>query len=207
MARGFVYPAFEAGAKSRAFFVYGAAMPSYDGFKSQVREIPYGNNGIFVSVSHLKNFIRKGRRDPNIIRFTRRLVRNCPNKDYMCEARTVFNWVQNNIRFVRDPHNVEAIQGPEVTLRRDVLSGDCDDHVVLLQSMLQSIGIPTRIVLVASQKAAPNQYNHIFSEALVPVNGVNKWVSMDTTPITSSGDMASFGYMPRGFIEKREVVQ
>ena len=181
-------------------------MPAYDGFKSVVKQIPHGNNGIFVSVDHLMNFIRTGRRNPDVVAFARRLVQHCPNKDYVCEARAIFDWIQANIRFTRDPNNVELLQGPEVTLRSDVRCGDCDDHVILLQSLLQAIGIPTRVVLVASQNAAPNMYNHIFTEALLPVNGQDTWVAMDTTPMKSNGQLASFGYLPKGYTETRREV-
>lgn len=180
-------------------------MAGFTGYRTQVKQIPDGNRGIFVSVDHLLSFIRQGRKDPRIRTFTARLVQGCRNKDYFCEARVVYEWIKGNIRFVRDPHNTELLQEAFITLTEGY--GDCDDHVILLNSMLQTIGVPTRIVLVASRSAAPNIYNHIFTEALLPVKGKDTWVAMDTTPITQDGKMANFGYQPKGFTEtRREVV-
>lgn len=181
--------------------VQRAHMPFLSGYKTELKQIPYGNQGIFLSVSDLIDLIRKGRKNPQVRLTAARIIQHCPNKDYMCEAKSISRWIQNNIRFTRDIYHVELLQGAEVTLQEGY--GDCDCHVILLNSMLQSIGIPTRVVLVASRKALPKHFNHIFTEALLPTPQGERWIAMDTTPLTRTGKMAKFGYLPRGYTEKR----
>lgn len=181
-------------------------MPIYDGqnAKTQVKQIPYGNAGIRISVSHIISIIQQYRKNTDIRTFALRLIHECPPKDYLCEARTIFGWMQQNIRFTRDVHHVETLMTPDITLYER--AGDCDDQVILLNSLLQSIGIPTRLVLVASRRDAPKEFNHILTEAYLPVNGKSKWVAMETTPITASGQFAPFGYLPKGITyERREI--
>ena len=171
-------------------------MPYLGDLHSTYETIPYGNAGIRISVSRLLNFIRQGRKNQQIVLFAKQLVQDCPNKDYICEAKTIFSWVQQNIRFTRDVRDVELLQTPDVTLR--LRNGDCDDHVILLCTLLEAVGHRTRVVLVASMRDAPGQYNHIFAEVLLPVGKEYRWVPMDTTPVSNDGRLAPFGWLPPG---------
>jgi transglutaminase-like putative cysteine protease len=162
----------------------------------QMKEIPYGNPGIMVSASELVKIIKQFRKDPQI-RFTaENIVKDCPNKDYTCEGKKIFEWVKKNVRFTRDPYRVEMLRSPLLTLEHK--QGDCDDHTILTSSLLQSIGHPTRIVLVATRKLMPKNFNHVFSE--VEING--KWIPLDTTVKESY-----FGWLPTGYTYKKFEVE
>jgi hypothetical protein len=98
-------------------------------------------------------------------------------------ATALSDFVRTNIRYVNDPVDVETIQSPEVTVK--IGSGDCDDHVVLLSSLLQSVGIPVRYVVVGRSR---DRFSHIYLEALI----ASRWISVDTTipgPIGRSGQL------------------
>ena len=64
-----------------------------------------------------------------------------PPHDYFGEIRAIQNWVQDNVRYVFDPREVEYFQTPRRTLKDK--AGDCDDQAILMSSLLESIGYTT----------------------------------------------------------------
>jgi len=181
-------------------FFYGRA-----GVLSETKNIPWGNAGVRVSVDSLLSIIRTWRINPDLVLFAKELVQNVPSKDYYGEVWTIQDWIKRNIRFTRDPVGGELLQDPEVTLK--IANGDCDDHVILLNSLVNAIGIPTRVVLIASTSAAPNQYNHIFTEAWLPRpdNGQYAWIPVETTPVRQ-GEWFEMGRLPQGYRYERHGV-
>lgn len=101
------------------------------------------------------------------------ITRQCPSKDFRCEILRLYEWVDENIRFVRDINGVETIQTPARTL--DLGVGDCDDHAILLSALLESIGHPTRF---AALGFAPGHFSHVLAETKI---GRDKWLSLETT--------------------------
>jgi hypothetical protein len=65
--------------------------------------------------------------------------------DYFGELRTIQKWVQDNVRYVFDPRDVEYFQTPRRTLIDR--TGDCDDQAILTSSLLESIGYTTSVCL------------------------------------------------------------
>lgn len=111
---------------------------------------------------------------PVIVQQARRIVALVPNKDWAGEAEAIQNWVRNNIRYTRDPHGVETLQTPEVTLKE--LQGDCDDHSVLVGALLSAVGHPVRYRAV-SLKQYPSALCHVYAETKIG----SAWVSVETT--------------------------
>jgi len=166
------------------------------------KQIPYGNAGIMVSAKEMVNMVKMFRKNQDRVRFLAEdIVKGCANKDYYCEARKLYDWIKSNIAFRRDINHVEMLRSPIVTLDRR--AGDCDCHTILYGSLAQSIGLPTRIVLVATRRNKPKNFNHVFSEVQVPVNGVLKWLPADTTPLTVGGPTFAFGELPPAYTYKR----
>lgn len=102
----------------------------------------------------------------------RHLVQNLPQKAVLQEARVLFDFVQNNIRYVRDPHQIEALQTPAATLQ--LKSGDCDDKTILLAALLLSIGIPVKLIVGGWQEG---HYTHVWLRAGIG----SAWIAMDPT--------------------------
>jgi len=100
----------------------------------------------------------------------RQLTANVRQKDYMGEARALFRFVQNNIRYIREP--IEGLQTPEATLQ--LRAGDCDDKTILLGALLIATG--ARVKLVAGGHAR-GQYSHVWLRASIR----GRWVPMDPT--------------------------
>lgn len=74
------------------------------------------------------------------------VVRSRVNNDVSAHTRTIFLWVVNHMVYLADPDGAEYIQSPRLLLetiqRNGSAYGDCDDHVVLLGSLLQAVGVP-----------------------------------------------------------------
>ncbi|MBD3263933.1 MAG: hypothetical protein GF375_02380 [Candidatus Omnitrophica bacterium] len=174
--------------------------------KVQKINIPNGNAGIMVSAKKMVELIREYSGNQERIRFLAEdITRNCRSKDYLCNAKSIYDWVKANIKWDRDPDGMEMLRSPIVTLDRRV--GDCDDHTILIASLLKSIGMPVRIVLIASRSYRPEIYNHVLVETLAPVNGEMKWIAIDTTPLDANGKYFPFGVRPPSYKAKEMGVR
>lgn len=71
-----------------------------------------------------------------------------------------------------DPVNVERIQTADKTL--ELAAGDCDDKSILLASMLEALGHPTRFMAIGFE---PNVFTHVYVETKIG----NDWIPLETT--------------------------
>lgn len=104
-------------------------------------------------------------RSPFIRQFTVSLMGGLDNNDVMGQTQRVIDFVRKNLTYIRDPVDSEYVISP-VRLLTDwqttgTMMGDCDDHVLLLNSMLGSIGIPTKFVGV--KFGVTDVFNHVVS--------------------------------------------
>ena len=81
--------------------------------------------------------------------------------------------MRDTVRYVRDVHEVETLQSPDKTIALRV--GDCDDQAVLLASLLESVGYPTRFV--AAGYAAPGELDHVYLQVCLD----GEWLDADPT--------------------------
>lgn len=116
---------------------------------------------------------RQWRRNPGIRYLTCGLVQGVAPKDFRGEVEAVFQYVQNDIRYVQDINEVETIQTPERTLLSEC--GDCDDKATLLASMLESIGHPCRFAAVGFE--CFGEYDHVLLQTKIG----ERWVALDPT--------------------------
>lgn len=99
------------------------------------------------------------------------ITAECPPREWSCEVGMIQQWVKQNIKFVADVAEVETLQTPDLTLRQRL--GDCDDHSILVASLLQSIGHPARFIAVD----LGGGFSHVFTET--PIGPY--WVAVETT--------------------------
>jgi predicted transglutaminase-like cysteine proteinase len=108
------------------------------------------------------------KKNPIIRNLSVTLTSNLPSHDKMSEAITIFNFVRDNIRYVQDIKGCETIQIPIVTLpphlspELGIGAGDCDDHSLLLASMLLSIGFGNLYYRIVSYRETDNEWRHIY---------------------------------------------
>jgi len=100
----------------------------------------------------------------------RQIVGHLKQKDYAGEARALFRFVRDRIRYIREP--IEGLQTPEATLQ--MRAGDCDDKVVLLGALLTATGADVKFVAGGYQ---PKQFSHVWLRARIG----GRWAAMDPT--------------------------
>lgn len=111
-------------------------------------------------------------------------------KDYMGEIRALFEWVQQNVRYTKDPFRLEVLHSARRML--ELRAGDCDDMAVLLGAMLEAIGHPTRLILVGPDPLQPRLFTHVYLEAYHR----GQWIPLDPTM------PHPMGWAPRALVKK-----
>ena len=120
----------------------------------------------------MRRFVNEYKTNVIIRETALKIVERLPQKDFKGEINALFYFVQNRIRYVRDVNGVETVQSPLKTL--EYSQGDCDDKSVLLATMLESLGHPTRFHAMGFR---PRHISHV----LLEVKLKNKWIALDTT--------------------------
>lgn len=104
-----------------------------------------------------------------IIYFARCLVGgNKLDDDRTGQFRTIASWCLKFIVYQADPRGIEFVRSPVQMLKEwyknGVTMGDCDDHTLLLNSLLGALGIATQVQAVALPGSPdPNVMNHVLS--------------------------------------------
>ena len=73
------------------------------------------------------------------------IVRGCPSGDKECQINKLYRYVIENYNYYSDPRRIEFIQSPSETMK--IKGGDCEDLTILLNSLLENLGIKTYFVL------------------------------------------------------------
>lgn len=150
---------------------------------SLLMEIPNGAAGTKATLKLMSQMVKAGRVSPIIREKAVSLTRYLPQKDWFGEIKAIYQFVRDNIRYVRDINGVETIHTAEKILEQG--AGDCDDKSILLASLLETIGHPTRFVAIGF---APGKFRHVFVETKVG----DKWLVLETT------EPVSLGWTPKG---------
>ena len=167
-------------------------LPAPDQPQISLQNIPKGYLGTRKTLQHVQALIRQGVKDFYVrqkaidILFQRRT----PAKDYLGEIQALFEWVQRNIRYTKDPFRLEVLHSARRIL--ELRAGDCDDMTILLGALLEAIGHPIRLVIVGPTPLRPDLFSHIYLEAYHK----GRWIPLDATmPFP-------MGWAPRTFVKK-----
>jgi transglutaminase-like putative cysteine protease len=124
-------------------------------------QIPDGIAGAKATMASMRQLARDAVRDPaqGIREAALRIIGHANFTD---QARRLQAWVQDNIRYIHDPPDVELVQTPQYTLQQR--AGDCDDQATLLAAMLLTVGHPARFVAIG-QSGQP--LSHVLTQTLI----------------------------------------
>lgn len=104
-------------------------------------------------------------RAPEVREFTVSLLRGLANNDQIGQVNRIIDFVRKNVTYIRDPIDSEYVVTPVQMIRQYVrkhfIAGDCDDHVLLLNTMLGCVGFYTKFVGV--KYGQTSVYNHVIS--------------------------------------------
>ena len=113
--------------------------------RARLGQIPNGEAGAATTMRAMRQLVRDAIRDPS--QHVRELaLQIVGNAGYVDQARRLQQWVQQNIRYIQDPPDVELVQTPQYTVQQQ--AGDCDDQATLLASLLMATGHPAQFVAV-----------------------------------------------------------
>lgn len=153
-------------------------------FGGPTRRMPLrdGDPGIARTIQWMNAIVRgkEGASHPAVRSTAVDIVRGLSSRDKPGQIAAVLAWVKQNIDF-RGEYK-ELLQSPVVTLQ--LCAGDCDDHSMLIASLLKSLGFTTRFTTVAADAEDPGQFTHVFCEVLDPSSG--QWTALDSTVANSS---------------------
>jgi hypothetical protein len=98
-------------------------------------------------------------RDPRIATLAVKIFKKAgvQPRDYVGQAKAILDFVQNDLYYVNEPG--ERLSDPLRTLK--VGYGDCDDLVIVLGALLESVRIPWRVVISGTDKRGKKvRYHH-----------------------------------------------
>tara|TARA_R100001163_G_scaffold50486_1_gene37954 strand:+ start:735 stop:1628 length:894 start_codon:yes stop_codon:yes gene_type:complete len=110
-------------------------------------------------MSIITNIAKQRGRDPRIATLAVKILREAgvQPRDYVGQSKALLKWVQNKLYYVNEPG--ERLQDPLYTLR--VGYGDCDDLVIMLGSLLESIRMPWKVVISGNHRSGKKiRYHH-----------------------------------------------
>lgn len=140
---------------------------------AQLVPLSNGESGIFQTISTMRQMVNDYKVDPDMRAAAVGVVFQYPAQDDLAEACALYEYVRDCIRYVKDINGIETLATPDKTLAMQV--GDCDDQSVLLATMLEAVGYPTRFVVAGYND--PGVYEHVYLQALV----CDEWLAMDPT--------------------------
>ena len=154
-----------------------------------LQAIPSGALGTRATLRIMSKLVRHFKKNIEIRTLALSLVSDVPgHKNWTSQIKAIHAWVRDNIQYVRDIRGVETLATPIKTL--EFRAGDCDDQAVLLASLLEAIGHPTRFV--AMKQSTFGGYVHVYTETKIG----NRWYPLETTekfpagkPMRSAGRM------------------
>ncbi|MGH8628383.1 MAG: transglutaminase-like domain-containing protein, partial [Gammaproteobacteria bacterium] len=160
--------------------------------KIHLHKIPKGYWGTLKTVEHIIDLIKHGAKDFHVRQtaidiLLRRAVRP---KDYLGEIKSLFEWVQQNVRYTKDTFRVEVLHSAKRML--ELRAGDCDDMAILLGAMLEAIGHPVRLALTGPDPLRQDLFSHIYLE----VFHKGRWIPLDATM------PYPMGWAPRTLVKK-----
>jgi hypothetical protein len=146
--------------------------------------IPGGKpvHSVIISLPDMKAvaaFLRKGiyqyRHDPRVRRAAMDAIREngAPEKNKLAQAVAIATWVKHHCYYIHEPD--EVFQTPTALLRER--AGDCDDFTWLQCSMMESVGIPSKMNLVR----IGGLWKHIYPSMVVAREGRVVNVPLDAT--------------------------
>ena len=148
-------------------------------------EVAPGAIGARQSLKIMRQIVQTYRTNPLIVAYARQIVNlaGIRARDYAAQAQAVYNWIVQNIAFVRDPVGTDLYMTPDVILHTG--AGDCDDLAILFATFMESLGHPAGFLAIR-EPGSPT-YNHVIAITRIG----SRWICADC-----SMPSAGLGYCP-----------
>lgn len=155
-------------------------MIGYANPPTQRHFLGFSNKAISANTSYkIAELIKKSSENPYIRHWAELITESVKDRDEVGEIKSIFSFLQDKTRYVRDPLGVEYIQTPPYILGRIELGTkpglDCDDYTTLGLSLLRSLGYPTMIRLAGYGPS--KDFSHVYGLVFSPKE--DKWIVFD----------------------------
>lgn len=123
--------------------------------------------GNYETVRLMRGIARQYAGDPIVRQLALNILnsRKVKSHNFADECRVLGEWVQNNIRYVKDPNGIEQLHNPIYMIekaKKGIANGDCDDQALLLATLLLSVGHQPYFAIVKYGKDM-GAFNHIYT--------------------------------------------
>ena len=139
--------------------------------------VPDGDAGTIETLGFARQLVEECMQLPEIRALALKYLRQfgAASGDKLGELYAIFQGTLKDFYFRDDPAGTEMLQPVLGILEGH--AGDCDDlNLILLPSLLGSIGFATRGVVVKADRQRPDEFSHVYMEAQLP-DGT--WFPMD----------------------------
>lgn len=131
--------------------------------------IPRGDAGTRATLARMRQLVNAARTNPLVRQTAQRVIEYCPMRDDFAQARAIRGFLEQRIRFCKDPLGVELLHTPEWMLReigrRFYVLVDCDDAAILGAALAKAVGLAAHFEALAFfTQDAP--FQHVY--ALIP---------------------------------------
>lgn len=138
--------------------------------------LPRGQRGTVQTLRLMAQYCRRDAASQQLRAIAHKIIGGIPGHDFNGEIRALFSFTRDQIIYRRDPMEVERVQDAVRTLQFG--SGDCDDKVTLLVTLLAVCGHRARFCVSGR---APGNWTHVYCEVMTPQG----WLPLDPTPETA----------------------
>ncbi len=162
--------------------------PQLLNYPTKCINIGFGESANYTTINEMIHVIKESSNNPYIRRWAEHIIQNIPARDQLNEAKAIYYFCRDNIRYTPDPLELEYLQTPPLLLSKIeqnvIPMGDCDDACTLSSSLLRSIGIPCKIRITSY---SPNKdWTHVYTMALIGnindgtyFNGLSSYIAID----------------------------
>lgn len=138
-------------------------------------------------VRNIQEMVWKSISDPTMVKLAREITYSAPARDGEAEAKAIYNAVRERVRYAGDvapvvlpDGSVEAIDLYQSAARTwEFKGGDCDDHSILIATLLSLNGITARLRVTAARPG--EDWSHIYVVAALPKFAPTKLIALDST--------------------------
>ena len=149
------------------------------------------NPSLDATVRAMQGLAREGRK--NLRPLAASICAEIESGDYNSEINALYNFVCKNIRYAKDPHDVEYVQAPKRLL--ESRQGDCDDMACLMASLCMAMGHECRFVVVGFDGSPSHVFCQVAVRGAPSVDGSGRgeklWVTLDPVAAEFTGQMHS----------------
>jgi transglutaminase-like putative cysteine protease len=144
-----------------------------------IKRIPLSNQPDHIAILEVLEGLRERySRSPYVWQIALKLIGRTGNNAELEHLNKLSQFVREKMIYVKDPQGAEYVTAPDVLLHRiatqGYAQGDCDDHVLLLNSLLGAVGIEARFA--GAMLPTSTKWNHVITQARIK----GKWYEVDT---------------------------